>query len=118
MFRVCVWRGTGRSVLIRMANAKAQPQTDQTFEAALDRLEKLVTQMDSPTLPLHELIACYEEGVKLVQVCEGKLKEAEQRIEMITRNAQGEPELTPFDPATKSSESAAPAGPRKDVRLF
>ena len=100
-----------------MANAKA-PNTEQTFEAALERLEKLVAQMDSPTLPLHELIACYEEGVKLVQICEAKLKEAEQKIELITRNAQGEPVLSPFDAATKPSDPIAPAGPRKDVSLF
>jgi exodeoxyribonuclease VII small subunit len=99
-----------------MANAKA-PNTEQTFEAALERLEQLVGQMDSPTLPLHELIAYYEEGVKLVQVCEAKLKEAEQKIEMITRNAQGEPVLSPFDPTTKTPDPTS-AGSRKDVSLF
>jgi exodeoxyribonuclease VII small subunit len=100
-----------------MANAKAS-NMEQTFEAAIERLEKLVAEMDSPTLPLHELIASYEEGVKLVQLCEAKLKEAEQKIEMITRNAQGDSVLSTFDPATKPSEPATPAGPRKDVRLF
>ena len=99
-----------------MANAKAQ-STEQTFEAALERLEKLVGQMDSPTLPLHELIASYEEGVKLVQICEAKLKEAEQKIELITRDAQGEPVLSPFDPTTKSPGPAS-AGSSKDVSLF
>jgi exodeoxyribonuclease VII small subunit len=99
-----------------MANAKA-PNTEQTFEAALERLEKLVDRWIPRRCPLHELIACYEEGVKLVQVCEAKLKEAEQKIEMITRNAQGEPVLSPFDPTTKTPDPTS-AGSRKDVSLF
>ena len=97
-----------------MAKTDASPESDQTFESALARLESIVKQMDSPTLPLTELIADYEEGVKLVKVCQAKLKDAEQKIEIITRRAQADPELAAFDPA----DSKAPAGPRKDVRLF
>ena len=96
-----------------MATADSNPDSEQTFESALARLEAIVRQMDSPTLPLDQLIADYEEGVKLVKVCEARLKDAEQKIEIITRRAQADPELAAFDPAEKPA-----AAPRKDVRLF
>ena len=97
-----------------MAKTAASPDSEQTFESALARLDEIVRQMDSPTLPLNELIADYEEGVRLVKVCEVKLKEAEQKIEIITRRAQADPELAAFDPAAKPEEPA----PKKNVRLF
>jgi exodeoxyribonuclease VII small subunit len=101
-----------------MAKAAANPDTEQTFESALSRLEAIVQQMDSPTLPLDQLITDYEEGVKLVKICQSKLKDAEQKIEIITRRAQGDPELAAFDPAEKTTDSKTAAGPAKGARLF
>lgn len=100
-----------------MAKSAANPEPEKSFEDALDRLETIVQQMDSPTLPLAQLIADYEEGVKLVKICQAKLKDAEQKIEIITRRAQSDPQLEPFDPAEKPDDST-PAGPRKNVALF
>jgi exodeoxyribonuclease VII small subunit len=87
--------------------------TEQTFETALQRLEQVVEQMESDSLPLEGLLTHYEEGIKLVQVCQEKLTAAEKRIEMITRNATGEPQLEEFEPEKKP---AAPSG--DDVSLF
>lgn len=84
-----------------------------TFEAAITRLEKLCGQMDSREIPLEELIVSYQEGLQLVKVCEERLKDAEKRIEIITRNAAGEPALAEFEP-----EAKAPQKPREDVSLF
>ena len=82
------------------------------------RLETIVHEMDSPTLPLEQLVVQYEEGIQLVKVCEQKLKEAEQKIEIITRRARGNSELTPFEPEAKVGASQTTAAPRKDVSLF
>ena len=100
-----------------MAKPVAQPDTAQSFETALSRLETIVERMDSDTVPLEQLIADYEEGVKLVRVCQDKLKEAEQKIEIITRGAQGESSLTTFDPAEKVPDETKPPA-RKETRLF
>ncbi len=97
-----------------MAKTAANSDSEQTFESALARLEEIVQQMDSPTLPLNQLITDYEEGVKLVKICEAKLKDAEQKIEIITKRAQGDPELAAFDPAAKPADSV----PAKAARLF
>lgn len=91
----------------------AAQSNEQTFETAIERLENIVTEMESDKLPLEDLLVRYEEGVKLVRVCEEKLQAAGKRIEMITRNAAGQPQLTQFEP-----EKSAGAVPREDVRLF
>ena len=91
----------------------AAKSNEETFENTMTRLERIVEQMESDQLPLEELLAQYEEGVKLVKVCEEKLAVAEKRIEIITRNAAGEPQVEPFEPEKKPT-----AGPQDDVSLF
>lgn len=95
------------------AKPPATTDNEQSFETAMERLEHIVEEMESDKLPLENLLQRYEEGVKLVRVCEDKLKTAEQRIEIITRNAAGEPQLEEFEPDKKA---ATP--PREDVSLF
>lgn len=90
----------------------AKPE-EQTFEIAMERLESIVAEMESDKLPLEDLLKRYEEGIKLVRVCEEKLKSAEQRIQIITRNAAGEPQLEEFEPEKKPSAAAG-----EDVSLF
>ncbi len=80
----------------------------------MERLEHIVEEMESDKLPLEDLLKRYEEGVKLARVCEEKLKSAEQRIEIITRNAAGAPQIEEFEPEKK--KTAAPS--REDVSLF
>ena len=62
---------------------------DLSFEAALDELEKIVTQLESGKAPLQESIAIYERGEALKAHCEALLKTAEARIEKITLNREG-----------------------------
>jgi exodeoxyribonuclease VII small subunit len=101
-----------------MAKSSEAPQ-EQTFESAIGRLERLVEEMEGADLPLEKLIVNYEEGIKLVKVCQQKLSDAEKRIEIIRKQAGREPELKPFDPEAKSD---APAPARKssagDASLF
>jgi exodeoxyribonuclease VII small subunit len=94
-------------------SSSAKSAEPQTFEIAMERLEHIVGEMESDKLPLDDLLKYYEEGIKLVRVCEQKLKAAEQRIEIMTRNAAGEAQIEEFEPEKK----AAPAR-KDDVSLF
>ena len=71
--------------------------TELNFETAMDRLEKIVEQMESGELPLEDLIVRYEEGMNLVKVCQERLVSAEQKIEIIARNNAGKPVVKEFD---------------------
>lgn len=56
-----------------------------TFEAALSKLETIVESMESGQVPLAELLAKFEEGNKLLKVCEARLKDAEMKIEQLKK---------------------------------
>lgn len=71
-----------------MAKAKKIPG-EGGFEEALEELEKLVEQMESPELPLETIVEKYEVGMKLVAACTEKLKAAEKRISVLTKKKDG-----------------------------
>ncbi len=59
------------------------------FEAALAKLESIVESMESGDVPLADLLAKFEEGSKLLKVCEARLKEAELKIEQLRKTKEG-----------------------------
>ena len=67
------------------------------FEDALKKLEGVVEAMESDDLPLETLLARYEEGARLVKICQEKLAEAELKIQQLDKNAEGEIKLKPVD---------------------
>jgi exodeoxyribonuclease VII small subunit len=78
--------------------AKADaPKGNLPFEDALKKLEGLVEAMESDELPLETLLAKYEEGSRLVRICQEKLAEAELKIQQLEKNAAGEMKLKPVD---------------------
>ena len=97
-------------------------ESGQNFEGAMDRLEEIVEQMESGKMMLEELIVHYEEGMKLVKVCQERLASAEQRIEIITRNNAGKPVVKDFEPAAEKEAAAKVeekgANKNDEVRLF
>ena len=73
------------------------PAKSLSFEESLARLEKIVDSMESGDVPLAELLAKFEEGNRLLQVCETRLKEAELKIEQLKKQG-GSPALARFEP--------------------
>jgi exodeoxyribonuclease VII small subunit len=68
----------------------AENQTAKlTFEAALAKLESIVESMESGDVPLAELLAQFEEGNKLLKLCESRLKDAEIKIEQLRKQKDG-----------------------------
>jgi exodeoxyribonuclease VII small subunit len=94
--------------------------TELNFETAMDRLEKIVEQMESGQLPLEDLIVRYEEGMNLVKVCQERLASAEQKIEIIARNNAGKPVVKEFDAAAEPRPEPPQPQPHQndEVRLF
>src|SRR5437667_9893698 len=88
-----------------MSSKPKSREAELNFEGAMDRLEKIVEQMESGKLPLEDLIVRYQEGMNLVKVCQERLAKAEQKIEIIARNSAGKTIVKDFEPIT---EPAAP----------
>lgn len=104
-----------------MSNQAKKPAAEANFEQAMKRLEEIVEKMESGDLPLEDLIVRYEEGMKLVKICQERLVAAEKRIEIITRNSAGKPLVKEFEPA--AAPVAAPPETKiepknVDVSLF
>jgi len=108
--------------------AQKQPTADspaQSFESAIERLEQIVEEMEGDRLPLEKLIERFEEGSNLVKVCQEKLDAAERRVEIISRNAAGKPQLAEFDPSgappsptVVASSPTKPAAASEEISLF
>jgi exodeoxyribonuclease VII small subunit len=104
-------------------SSKPKPrEAELNFEGAMDRLEKIVEQMESGKLPLEDLIVRYEEGMNLVKICQERLANAEQKIEIIGRNSAGKPIVKDFDPTRETTGQAVGADDSQDandeIKLF
>ncbi|MBU0678220.1 MAG: exodeoxyribonuclease VII small subunit [Verrucomicrobia bacterium] len=65
------------------------------FEEALERLEKIVEEMESGNLSLEDMMKHFEEGSMLVKHCDKKLNEVERKIEKLVEK-DGEMTTEPF----------------------
>lgn len=65
------------------------------FEEALEKLETIIESMESGEIPLTELVERFEQGNKLLDLCQKKLKDAELKIERLNKQ-KNPPELEEF----------------------
>jgi exodeoxyribonuclease VII small subunit len=111
--------------------AMAQKKNTETFESALGRLEQIASQMESGDLPLEDLVRVYVEGLRLIRFCSERLDEAEKRLQVITRDAAGQPQgiapiqnpeeippSTPPETSVTQEDSSGPKGISDPARLF
>jgi exodeoxyribonuclease VII small subunit len=61
-----------------------------SFEATYERLRKAVEELELGPLSLDAAIARYEEGMRLAQICDAVLDEAELRIRHVLREGDSE----------------------------
>ena len=60
-----------------------KPVADMTFEEAMAALETVVSQLERGEVALEQSIALYERGAALKAHCSAKLKDAEEKVELI-----------------------------------
>jgi exodeoxyribonuclease VII small subunit len=70
-------------------SAPATEIASLSFEEALAELEQIVRRLETGSAKLDEAIGAYERGALLKRHCEGKLREAQSRVEKIVLNADG-----------------------------
>jgi exodeoxyribonuclease VII small subunit len=89
----------------KAAKAAEAPKTDNVpFEEALQRLESIVTAMESEEMPLENLLTQFEEGTRLAKVCQLRLADAEMKVEKLEKNSAGEMALKPLMPDLSEEE--------------
>ena len=70
---------------------------EKKFEAALARLEAIVTELESGELGLEQSLKLFEEGVKLSRICNARLEEAERKVEILLKDKAGKMTTMPFE---------------------
>jgi len=71
------------------------------FEEGLQRLEKIVQELEKGDVPLEKSLTLFEEGVRLSAACRKELEEAEGKVEILLKQ-NGKLHAEPFEPLTEA----------------
>jgi exodeoxyribonuclease VII small subunit len=71
------------------------------FEECLERLEKIVQEMEKGDVPLERSLTLFEEGMNLSSACRKELEQAEGKVEILLKK-NGKLQAAPFESAAES----------------
>ncbi len=71
--------------LFKKVNNVSETKKSIDFEKQLEQLESLVTALEGGDLSLEDSMKSFEQGIKVARECQQALKDAEQRVEILTR---------------------------------
>ena len=63
---------------------------EMKLEEAMARLVEVVKRLDAEGSDLEESLKLYEEGIRLVRICNERLTDAERKIKLLRVSAEGE----------------------------
>lgn len=72
------------------------------FEDCLERLEKIVSELEKGEVPLEKSLTLFEEGMQLSATCRKQLEEAEGKVEILLKQ-NGKLQTEPFEPPTEKA---------------
>jgi len=72
------------------------------FEDCLQRLEKIVQELEAGDVPLEKSLALFEEGMQLSASCRKELEEAEGKVEILLKQ-NGKLHEEPFESLTEKA---------------
>ena len=78
-------------------STRVEKEDGLKLEEALRRLDTVVSQLDRENTDLEEALRLYEEGVRLVALCNKKLADAERKIQFLKVTSDGEICEEPFE---------------------
>jgi exodeoxyribonuclease VII small subunit len=72
-----------------MAYPTPNGESEKSFEASLEELERIVQMLEAGDLPLDKSLELFEQGIRLSRDCQKRLDEAERRVEVLLRSSDG-----------------------------
>jgi exodeoxyribonuclease VII small subunit len=72
------------------------------FEECLERLEKIVQELEKGEVPLEKSLTLFEEGMNLSTACRKELEQAEGKVEILLKK-NGKLQAEPFEPSTEKT---------------
>jgi exodeoxyribonuclease VII small subunit len=88
---------------------------EQSFEKALEELEKIVEKLEEGGGSLDDSLKFFERGVKLSRFLRTELDRAEKKIEILLKDETGELKTVPFDQENEPPKEL-PAEKKKEQR--
>nr|MBP7734661.1 exodeoxyribonuclease VII small subunit [Spirochaetota bacterium] len=88
----------------KTAKSMAEKTEKIDFEKALQKLEEIAVKLEDGDLGLDESISQFEKGMKLAKFCRQKLDEAERKIEILQKGADGQVSAKEVDVDDASGE--------------
>ncbi len=71
------------------AKTSVAPEGAFAFEAAMQRLDDIVAQLEQGEIALDEAVKIFEEGMELYRRCSQRLQEVEKKIERLVKTERG-----------------------------
>lgn len=75
------------------------------FEECLQRLEKIVQELEKGDVPLEKSLTLFEEGMNLSSACRKELEQAEGKVEILLKK-NGKFQTEPFEPQAEGSPAS------------
>lgn len=57
----------------------------KTFEEALESLEQITRELENGDLSLEKSLKKFDEGIKLAELCNQRLEEAQQKVDLLLK---------------------------------
>ena len=74
------------------------------FEDHLQRLEKIVDELEKGNVPLEQALKLFEEGMQLSTSCRKELEEAEGKVEILLKQ-NGKLEAATYEPTAEKASA-------------
>lgn len=74
------------------------------FEECLQRLEKIVDELETGNVSLEQALKLFEEGTQLSSSCRKELEEAEGKVEILLKQ-NGKLQTEPYEPVTERASA-------------
>ena len=85
----------------QQTNMNREESSGLSFETGLERLEKIVKELEQGDLALERALELFEEGMQLSTQCRRQLEEAENKIEILLKKGEGKVIAEPFSLPTE-----------------
>jgi exodeoxyribonuclease VII small subunit len=69
--------------MAKTPSSSPAPAAPATYEDALTELESLVASMEGGQMPLDRLLASYQRGAELLNLCRSRLEAVEQQVKVL-----------------------------------
>ena len=79
---------------------------ERTFEEAMERLEAIVSEIESDELGLEKQFELFQEGMTLARFCDAKLKEVQKSVELVLKESGEEWKTVPFETGLSPAEGS------------